>query len=83
MVKFVGWFFVILGVLLVCTVFLMWVGFPVIAFGVTILVAASLVDRHARKVAEGQQRIRFETGPSVDPDADRRASEIRGSMFGR
>ena len=52
MVKVVGWLLVIGGFLLVLTIVFMGVGIPMMCFGISILVAVSLVDRHARKVAE-------------------------------
>jgi hypothetical protein len=81
--KFVGWSLIIVGVLLTLTVFLMGIGIPMVGLGIVVLVAVSLVDRHARKTAEMARGTWVAEGPSVDPDADRRAGDVRNSMFGR
>lgn len=56
MLKLVGWLFIIFGALLTVTIIFAGFGVPLMGFGVAILVAVALVDRHAKRVAEQSRR---------------------------
>jgi hypothetical protein len=83
MLKVVGWLFVVAGALLIVTIFLAGLGIPMVAFGVAILVAVSLVDRHAQHALGREELSRASRGAVSSIQKPSRERTVVNSMFGR